>query len=635
MPLINMSQIRKLNEIFHTYDAAKVQTKMAKPGESTGNYTVEEMFEKVAKDYAALTGGSKLSVKDLDDALNAFKSKKVRDVVRLELSVDASNKVAIPEDLEKQVPGIDKAVLLPVYNSDNSILLDEKGKQLTLDVRTGAFSGTPSIVDAEATAKQTDGTTVYKTAVVTSIKVFPTGEWSLNDLPEKALLDNDEMQLIAYRTALDKIVVELAKDAELIAAIKKQVGTQTVEDALAGKANLTDIFSKSADGKNIPLFRQMSDSIKRVDLDDELKGIASGEEQLQKDHADLKGFCEKTLKKDIEALQASYDAAKVITTTKVQETGDAYNADELFRKIINDVTMLSKLQVNVRVPIKLTVDKDLKITLPDDFAENVPGFDKTKPLRVYLEDGMPLYGEGKDDGLELRLDTGFSATPMAYLKDESRKAQKKFYKHWTGGTCVIYPEAVFELGKIPKEILEYDVPPEKEQVIPPTDESPIDVRKPVAFETSKEYLADTVVTDDSKTYICREYIESAEKKPAEDSRWTEVPAHQTFFGFAPAMSQIALDSITATADKPYVLKFKVESGDDELVRAISVVSKVVESSTTKGTDGKDVTTTTTYWEPAAYGTTYKYRYIDAHTVELKIFANGIYKINYESGIARI
>lgn len=52
------------------------------------------------------------------------------------------------------------------------------------------------------------------------------------------------------------------------------------------------------------------------------------------------------LRSDVNALQKSYDAAKVITTVSKGEGN--YNADELFKKIQGDITALdSKTESNL------------------------------------------------------------------------------------------------------------------------------------------------------------------------------------------------------------------------------------------------------------------------------------------------
>ena len=283
MSLMNLSQIKggkklqsDVQALLTSYDAAKVLTKIAKGADAAaGNYNVEELLTELRTNLAKITGtatGSTATVSDLDTAVKALQDKKVKDVVRMEFAV-AEGKATIPE-----------TVKLPVYTVDNDVLFNEKGEQLVVDLSTGAFNGTPSVLDEDASAAKTDGSFVYKAATVDKVKAFPTGEWKLSDLPSDALLDNDEIQLIAYKKAINKIIVELAKDKGIIDAVKTQIGTKAVQDQLNdataalqtkidAKADTTDVYSVDDKGVKTPLFRKTSDALKMEDLDTDLQDV--------------------------------------------------------------------------------------------------------------------------------------------------------------------------------------------------------------------------------------------------------------------------------------------------------------------------------------------------------------------------
>ena len=294
MSLMNLSQIKggkklqsDVQALLTSYDAAKVLTKIAKGADAAaGTYNVEELLTELRTNLAAITGtatGSTATVSDLDTAVKALQGKKVKDVVRMEFAV-AEGKATIPADIDTKVPGLDKTVKLPVYTVDNDVLFNEKGEQLVVDLSTGAFNGTPSVLDEDASAAKTDGSFVYKAATVDKVKAFPTGEWKLSDLPSDALLDNDEIQLIAYKKAINKIIVELAKDKGIIDAVKTQIGTKAVQDQLNdataalqtkidAKADTTDVYSVDDKGVKTPLFRKTSDALKMEDLDTDLQDV--------------------------------------------------------------------------------------------------------------------------------------------------------------------------------------------------------------------------------------------------------------------------------------------------------------------------------------------------------------------------
>ena len=289
MSLMNFAQIKggkqlqaNVAALLQSYDAAKVLTTIVKtPASADGsvnavNYNVDELLKALKTSLTEITGTSAgegvTNLQTLKDSLDALGGKKIKDIVRVELAV-ADGKATIPSDLATTVPGLDTSKALPVYTTDNEVLLNDKGEQLTVNLADGTFNGTPSVIDEAASAKKTDGSFVYKATTVTAVKVFPQGEWTLKDLPAAALLDNSEMQLIAYKQVINKIVVELAKDSDLIEAVKAQIGTQAVSDQLKEKANITDVYSVDTSGTKTALYRKNADKIKLPDLDQDLQDV--------------------------------------------------------------------------------------------------------------------------------------------------------------------------------------------------------------------------------------------------------------------------------------------------------------------------------------------------------------------------
>lgn len=216
-----------------SYEAAKVLTDIAKTGENAGSYNVNELLKELKKNIAAITGEDSdvTSLKSLKAAVDAINDHKVSDYVRLDLAV--SNNVLDISTVAEKVPGLDTTKALPVYSTDGKILYDENGNQLTVNMTSGALSGTPSIIDEVETAKKTDGTRVYKAFSATTLRIYPQGTWTFSNVPADAALDNDEMKLVTYQKALDDIVIELAKDKTLIASVQALIGEKTVSDQLA------------------------------------------------------------------------------------------------------------------------------------------------------------------------------------------------------------------------------------------------------------------------------------------------------------------------------------------------------------------------------------------------------------------
>ena len=77
-------------------------------------------------------------------------------MVRVEFGI-ASGVATLPTDFDAKVPACDKKQALPVYTDANEVVFNENGEQLTIVPETGALNGVPSVVDAEASAKDKDG----------------------------------------------------------------------------------------------------------------------------------------------------------------------------------------------------------------------------------------------------------------------------------------------------------------------------------------------------------------------------------------------------------------------------------------------------------------------------------------------
>lgn len=573
MPLINFYQLKKMSEALQSYDAEKVQTKVQKPA-NAGNYNVEELFGKTADD-----------IMSVNSRLNEFKAKKVRDVVRLELQL-VDGKAQIPADLETRVPGIDKTQLLPAYTLDNALVLDENGARLTVDLRTGLLSGTPSVVDAEASAKAEDGKLAYKQIFVTSIKVFPVGEWTLESFPSEALLDNDEMQLVAYRSAVDQIVVELAKDQNLFAAIQKQIGSRAVEDALAEKAFLTDVYSVGGDGTKIPLYRQMIDKIKRGDVDESIENVLKGEERLE-DEMDA-------AQKDIETLQASYDADKVLTLDD-KEDGSKRNVNETFAAVRSELAQEANRaegkESELMTRISGIYEKPIlrrQMVLVERLDKE--GFDAAWK-KEYQQGTLPVYGwDGKlQDEKELfrLVDESHEPLTVAFSEDstlsgkayavdmaELKKTGSVYYEEYdVSKGAYIFPEESTEFLPMSDVTTEQPVArllSGKE----PRVETSFRVPKEIgAWKPGTEYLSDDFASFEGRKYICKKRHVSGDKFPPERNQWIELSDHQTVFSYAPDVSQSEYDGVQAKADAPVPYLIPVKENQDLCRRGIEVLSR--------------------------------------------------------------
>lgn len=233
MALINLGQIKggtqlqtNVNNILNGTTkllASNINTAIVKTpaagSDPAVNYTVEEYLGVLNTDIATIN------------------DRTVKDVVRLTLTAtydDPGYTVTVPSDLADLVPSLDNTVALPVYDATtNKPVYNATGAQLTYSFNTGTFSGVPSTLDIAASKAADPAANVYSPIAATfTFKVFPTGTFKFSELPAEALLDNTEMQTIAYAQAIDAISLQLSKDEDVINAIAAKVGTTSVAEQI-------------------------------------------------------------------------------------------------------------------------------------------------------------------------------------------------------------------------------------------------------------------------------------------------------------------------------------------------------------------------------------------------------------------
>ncbi len=80
----------------------------------------------------------------------------------------------------------------------------------------------------------------------------PAKEYTLNELPEDALLKSDELDITAYQNALDALVAKLAANKDLINTVKKLVGNADVQTQIdEAVANLNATLELKAEQTNV------------------------------------------------------------------------------------------------------------------------------------------------------------------------------------------------------------------------------------------------------------------------------------------------------------------------------------------------------------------------------------------------
>lgn len=389
-----------LDSILNSYNAAKVLTTIKKDG-GTGNYNVDELLTTLKTSLDQISVGSDISLTSLKEAIDSLDAKVVKDVVRLQLTAVYANNaytVTLPANIDTLVPGSDFAVKLPVFNLNNTSVLDANGAQLTFDFATKAFSGIPSELDEAASKNASDGKLIYKPLAVNfDFKVFPTGKFTLQTLPEDHLLDNNELQLIAYDQAINKLIIKLAQDKELIDDVKTQIGATAIKDqidaamaeltktiadnkvaadkaiadaasatatALADKINKEDIVNtlgETPSANKVASEKAVADAIAAI----KIAAASDSTDQINKAIADAQKMIEDNVQTKTDAIATSVNTAITALTsrTKVFEVKDSIPVVEF---ILDEVPNATKVTLNINSFVyeeesgAFTVDRDNK-----------------------------------------------------------------------------------------------------------------------------------------------------------------------------------------------------------------------------------------------------------------------------------
>jgi len=212
------------------------------------NWNVDDILKAII-DSSEIDGANKVTLATLNTALSNFKDKQIKDVVRVQLA--AVKEEEPNEGFTVDVTGVDSGLkvaandALPVYTTDGRVVYADAGiTQLTINLSTGAFpvGAVPQVMvdnTADRTQNETEVGVTHYTALDDdfNFKVFATGTFTLNTLPTDALLDNQEMQSLAYDQAIDKIVLKLASDEDIIASISALVGQTAVQQQIESVTN--------------------------------------------------------------------------------------------------------------------------------------------------------------------------------------------------------------------------------------------------------------------------------------------------------------------------------------------------------------------------------------------------------------
>lgn len=245
MSLVDIKQIEEgerieqdIKNLQKNYDARNVRTTIDK-GNGQGLYSVDEYLKALKQELEEIAGegedGRQTKLQQMQDCIDQFKRKKIRDTVSVRLNIVGTNAV-IPDDITDIVPGIDKTIKLQLYSLDNEIIMTTDGAPCVVNMNTGILNGTPGKLTKEQDAYEPYGNFTGK--------VFATGEWTLDTLPADALLDNDEMKAQVYKAAIDQLAQQLAKSRSLSATVKELVGSKAVKDQIQDAVDILELKIK-------------------------------------------------------------------------------------------------------------------------------------------------------------------------------------------------------------------------------------------------------------------------------------------------------------------------------------------------------------------------------------------------------
>lgn len=227
-----------------------------------------------------------------------------------------------------------------------------------------------------------------------AIKLFPVGTWSFEKLGKDYLLDNAELNLVAYNQALDELATKIASDEGLMEYVLSLVGTTEIQKALIAA---TEGITKQAETDKLDAFNH------DVDIQNQLADVAYEVDQLVNLHVK----------------QDRLDALKITVTDDAPQTVfdlSKVPSKKLVVLWINGVRYLEN--------IHFTVDRDRKVSV------GTSGREKAAPQLTWTftaeKGGFDIT---KDDGFDLiaqydLVSTKSSVVPMPYYTVETLNDKK-------------------------------------------------------------------------------------------------------------------------------------------------------------------------------------------------------------------
>lgn len=244
--------VNVLQDLFANLNASQIATTIEIPENSGKYYNVAEILT-LLNDKASTSGSD---IETLKTDVENLENVQIADYVRIrgtittasdtvdevttytyDATFDDSEKVA---ELRAQALSQNTACIL--YTEDNTVLTDEHGVPVTINLQNGILSSKLFIADIENVSESEEMVYVPVTEDIT-FKIFPVGNYTLSTIDKDFLLDNEEMKAVYYQSAIDDLAFKLANNKKVLETVQELIGTKSVAQAIAdATASITSNF---------------------------------------------------------------------------------------------------------------------------------------------------------------------------------------------------------------------------------------------------------------------------------------------------------------------------------------------------------------------------------------------------------
>lgn len=373
-----------LTEKVNGLTASQIATNIVDPSNGDATLNVAQVLTSVM----ATNTTQDDNLKNLKSSLDTLNDIKIDDYVKITGSVvvggDAESGYTYTATLDTDVAENDIFANYltqdcTLYTDNNTVIVNNKGVPVKINLTTKALSDT-SLCVADVENTEAESLTYKPITLGFNFKIFAKATRKLGSIEQNFLLDNDEMKVVYYQTAIDELAFKLSKNTSLLETVKELIGQKSVSDALSDlKTEITNEY-KAAD---TTLKNELNESIinvytriKNSELDiNKLNGADTEEGSVAKsikDAVDPIKTNVSTNAEDIENLTTTLNST--VSTVNEQTTAiEKLNADSSTEgsvdyKIKNSITSTSKTHTDVELDLSDTSSSTFAITVQEGYA---------------------------------------------------------------------------------------------------------------------------------------------------------------------------------------------------------------------------------------------------------------------------